>query len=141
MSMRAVGRCRRFIALALSALMVGGCAIHPLPEDYSHVPTYTIVRQVRCETRQAVIDSILTFLTSDYNHEVVLLPNGRTFQKVDDRSRALGLQAREAYLADPTTIGGFNPALLTGFARVVVDLVLHTGIAYNFDLTGLESNK
>lgn len=138
---RYIAKCRQCFAIVLSALLIGGCAIHPLPDDFAHVPTYTIVRQIRCETRQAVIDSILTFLTSDYNHQVNTLPNGRTFQKVDDRSFAIGMQVREAYLADPTTIGGFNPASLTGFARFVVDLVLHTGIAYNFDLTGLESNK
>jgi hypothetical protein len=138
---RSIAKYRQVLAIFLSALIMSGCSIHPLPDDFAHVPTYTIVRQIRCETRQAVIDSILTFLTSDYNHDVIPLPNGRTFQKVDDRSFAIGTQAREAYLADPTTIGGFNPAALTGFARYVVDLVLHTGIAYNFDLTGMESNK
>lgn len=138
---RVFANCRRSIAIVFCALIISGCAIHPLPDDFAHVPTYTIVRQIRCETRQAVIDSILTFLTHDRNHHVIHLANGRTFQKVDDNSYAIGMAAKDAYDADPTTMGGFKSTSLTGFARYVVDLMLHTGVAYNFDLTGTETNN
>ena len=138
---RSIAKYRQVLAIFLSTVIVSGCSIHPLPDDFAHVSTYTIVRQIRCETRQAVIDSILTFLTHEKNHHVITLTNGRTFQKVDDNSYAIGIKAREAYEADPTSIGGFKSASLTGFARYVVDLMLHTGIAYNFDLTGTETNN
>lgn len=138
---RDFANCRRVIAVVLCALIVTGCAIRPLPDDFAHVSTYTIVRQIRCETRQAVIESILTFLTHEKNHHVIHLANGHTFQKVDDNSYSIGMTAKEAYEADPTTIGGLKFTSLTGFARYVVDMMLRTGVAYNFDLTGTEMNN
>ncbi len=46
------------------AFAVSGCAIHPLPEDVSGVPTYVIVRQIRCEARQAIIENAIGWLGS-----------------------------------------------------------------------------
>jgi hypothetical protein len=43
----------------LKAILVGmafaaaGCAIHPLPEDVTGVPTYVIAKKIRCEARTA----------------------------------------------------------------------------------------
>src|SRR5215208_6823125 len=48
-------------AIALSFLGAG-CAIHPLPEDVTGVPTYYIVRQIRCEARSAVIETAINGL-------------------------------------------------------------------------------
>ena len=55
-----------FAALAASFLGAG-CAIHPLPEDVTGVPTYYIVRQIRCEARSAVISSAINGLN---NYEI-----------------------------------------------------------------------
>src|SRR5260370_42701367 len=52
---------RVFAALAASALM-SGCAIHPLPEDVTGVSTYHIVRQIRCEARDAIRKTIIVWL-------------------------------------------------------------------------------
>ncbi len=45
-----------FSKKALLCLFVGGCAIHPLPEDISRKSTFEIVRAIRCEAKQAVLD-------------------------------------------------------------------------------------
>ncbi|NNH32340.1 hypothetical protein C9413_23630, partial [Rhizobium sp. SEMIA 4085] len=111
--------------------------IHPLPDDVVHLSTYNIVRQVRCETRKAVIDSVLGFLTDDANHDA---------KKVDDRARAVGQRFRQAFKAAPYDFEGpvsmlrFNPDLLSGNAKLIVSLLWNTGVAYNFDLTMMEKN-
>ncbi|MBY5700178.1 hypothetical protein [Rhizobium leguminosarum] len=124
---------------ALAFLLQSCVNIHPLPDDVVHLSTYNIVRQVRCETRKAVIDSILGFLTSDANHEAKP-------PKVDDRSRAVGQGFLRAFRATPYDFAGpnsmqkFNPGILSGEAKIIVSLLWSTGVAYNFDLTMLEKN-
>jgi len=115
-------------ALVASPLVLAGCAIHPLPEDFSGVPTHTIVRQIRCETRQAVIDLALGWLTSDDN-----LANRR----VDPRSREIGLEFRSG----KRLITEFEPKLFGGRVRPLVQLFYDTGVAYNFNLQMTEVNN
>lgn len=141
MLVRIFASCRHIFAIVLFGLFVGGCSIRPLPDDTAHVSTYDIVRQIRCETREAVIESLRTFLTDPGNRQIIPAPGGRTFQKVDDKSYAIGIATFQAYDADPASIARFNPAPLSGFARYVVDVLLRTGVAYNFDLTGYEQNN
>ncbi len=131
---RRVMRSPQAIALfvALCGFLASGCAIHPLPNDVTGLSTYNIVRQIRCETREAVIDSILGYLTSEANYEG---------HKVDAASRAVGLEFQEAYQQDRMSISKFDPKLLSGFARGVVGTLWNTGIAYNFDLTMKEVNN
>lgn len=122
----------RFFAAIVGAAVLSGCAIHPLPDDVAQISTYYIVRQIRCEARQAVIDSLFRYLTSEDN----LREN-----KLDEHSYKIGIQAKADYDADRDSITRFDPARLTGFARSVVGLLYHTGIAYNYDLLGLEINN
>lgn len=129
------------LAFGLGVVSLGGCAIHPLPDDFARISTYNIVRQVRCETRAAVIDSLLGFLTNDYNNDWVTGPRGNRYKKVDDASRKIGQDFERAYEADPDSIKNFDVTKLTGFARSVVGILLHTGIAYNYDLLGQEKNN
>ena len=112
-----------FLALALTA-----CATHPLPEDYAGVSTYAIVRQIRCETREAVKRSIFDFLADERN---------ATLNKVDDASRKIGRHFRE----NPKEAHKFSPASITGNARPIVDLIWKTGIAYNYSLEMTETNN
>jgi hypothetical protein len=128
---------RTWLAAFLSGLVLSGCAIHPLPEDVAHVSTPNIVRQIRCEARQAVIDSLFRYLTSRANNSGTT----REGKKLDDNSLAIGLELKKEYDEDPDAITRFDPARLTGFARVVVGLLYNTGIAYYYDLTGLETNN
>jgi hypothetical protein len=47
------------ISIVSCTVFLSACAIHPLPEDFSGVTTDQIVRQIRCETRQAAKDLVL----------------------------------------------------------------------------------
>jgi hypothetical protein len=115
-------------AAALAAtIFVAGCAIRPLPEDVSGVPTPVIVKQVRCETRQAVIDLALGWLTAEAN-----LANGR----VSPRSREVGLEFLHG-----RPIQQFEPKFFQGHARDVLQLFFDTGVAYTFDLEMTEQNN
>src|SRR5690349_18485200 len=116
--------CLRLCAAAL-ALTSAGCAIHPLPEDFSGVPTDTIVQQIRCETRQAIIDSALGWLTEEENLREHL---------VDLHSRNIGLQFRSG-----RPIQQFRPELFRGRVRDRVRLFFDTGIAYHFELQMTEN--
>jgi len=122
----------RFFAIFALAALASACSIHPLPEDVTGLSTYDIVRQIRCETRKAVIESILRFLTDEANHRG---------KKVDEASRNIGLRFAADYRANPFTISQFDPTLLSGFAKVVVDLLWNTGIAYNFNLKMTVTNN
>ena len=53
-----------FRVLALCGVAVGaaGCSIHPLPNDVTGLSTAQIVRQIRCELREALVDEILEFV-------------------------------------------------------------------------------
>jgi hypothetical protein len=128
---------RSSFAAFISGLILSGCAIHPLPDDVAHISTPNIVRQIRCEARQAVIDSLLRYLTSEDNNR----GNTRDGKKLDDYSYAMGLQLQKAYDENPDSITQFDPSRLTGFARTVVGLLYNTGIAYYYDLLGLEINN
>jgi hypothetical protein len=111
-------------AVMAASLFASGCAIHPLPEDVTGVPTYTIVRQIRCETRQAIIDSAVGWLTADGNED-----------RVDPASRAIGLE-----FANGRPIDQFRPELFKGRVASIVRLFFDTGVAYTFDLEMTEVN-
>jgi hypothetical protein len=104
------------------AFAVASCAIHPLPEDVSGVSTYYIVRQIRCETRQAVIDNALNWLISD--------------EKVDSASRAIGLEFKNG-----RPIQQFSPSLFRGRVHDIIAVFYDVGVAYTFDLDMSEINN
>jgi hypothetical protein len=113
---------RAWVSALSVALVVTGCAIHPLPQDFSGVPTYVIVRQIRCETRQAVIQNALGWLTSD--------------PKVDPASRAIGVEFQGG-----RPIGEFSPKLFKGRVHDIVAVFYDAGVAYTFDLDMSEMNN
>lgn len=47
----------------LATAGLGGCATHPLPENYSGAKTIDIVRKIQCEARSAVSDQVIYLLT------------------------------------------------------------------------------
>jgi hypothetical protein len=115
-------------AATLSLSLFSGCAIHPLPEDFSGVPTYVIVRQIRCEVRQAVIDTALGWLTSERN---------QIEGKVDPESRNIGLEFRNG-----RPIQQFSPKLFKNKRiAAIVTTFFDTGVAYTFDLDMSEVNN
>jgi len=50
------------IGLLALCCALDACSIHPLPEDVTGVNTVNIVRKVRCEARDAVVDELLQYL-------------------------------------------------------------------------------
>lgn len=117
------------IAPVVAALpLFASCAIHPVPEDFAGVNTYHIVRQIRCETRQALIDIIrekLETLASD--------------------GSPVAQQLLVKYQNDPDAISGFNSNQFSGpeyvEVRSLIKLFADAAIAYNFDLTMTEDNN
>lgn len=122
---------RGFATVIALGIFVSGCAIHPVPDDVTGLSTYDIVRQIRCETRQAVMDSVLGFLTSERN----------SLKKVDLASRRIGEKFEKERETNPDIMLRFHPTLLSGFARQTVGLLWNTGIAYNYNLEMLEINN
>jgi hypothetical protein len=111
----------RVVATVAVGLCLAGCAIHPLLEDVTGVPTYIIVRQIRCETRQAIIHSALGWLAND--------------DRVDPVSRAVGAQFENR------PIQQFRPELFKGEVASIIRIFFDTGVAYDFDLEMTEVNN
>jgi hypothetical protein len=115
----------------VASSVLTGCAIHPLPEDVAGVDTLDIVKQIRCETRQAAINLLVDFLDD---------------QGKDYPNSSGNLIARELaieYARDPNKI---SPSLVDRFkgypnTQSVITTLFNVGIAYNFDLQMTEDNN
>lgn len=122
----------RFVGAAAAAAfsLFSGCAIHPVPEDVTGVSTYHIVRQIRCETREAIRHLTIGWLRK----LAAAFPNHPRYQE-------LVLQ----YESNPDSMAGLGTAF-TGRgsqyanAQAVASLFYNAGIAYTFDLTMTENN-
>jgi hypothetical protein len=117
----------RAAATALS-MAIAGCSIHPLPEDVTGVNTYHIVRQIRCEAR----DTLRTIIT-EWLEKLAAKTSDPLLQ-----------QLASQYRANPASFNSFHYSLFKGsqYAQIrsLVKLFYDAGIAYNFDLTGTETN-
>jgi hypothetical protein len=114
------------IAIALSALLLSGCAIHPVPEDVTGVNTSHIVQQIRCEARTAAVGALISYLENRANDRVA------PAQKWVDE-----------YKRDPDTITRFKIADFNNEPNVenVLKTFFAIGVAYNFVLTMSEENN
>lgn len=110
----------RAAVLSLS-ICLASCAIHPLPEDVSGVSTYHIVRQIRCETREAIIDSAIGWLSNDENNL---------------EAQKIGLEFKNG----TRPIETFHYNLFKGEVKSILKLFFDTGIAYNYNLQMTETN-
>lgn len=115
-------------ALAVASLM-GGCAIHPAPEHVTGLKTEDIVKQIRCETRDAARKMILDQLE---------------FLAVK-REDPIARRLYESYSANPELMRDFDPnrEFTDSFyenTRAIFNLIYGAGVAYTFDLTMLETN-
>jgi hypothetical protein len=124
---------RRVVSLCASAVCLVGCAIHPLPEDVTGVDTYHIVRQIRCETREALKKELLLYL---YN---------LARDHPDQAGDAIAQRIVRDYENDPESISTFNAGMFPGprYVRVrqLINTFADTGIGYSFDLTMTEDNN
>jgi hypothetical protein len=119
----------RCVAAIAAASLMAGCAIHPVPEDVTGVPTQGIVKQIRCETRDAV-------------RAVVLRVIDRMAANGDQRAQDIS----SLFHADPEQMNTFSPDASFSrpgdiHVREVFDLIYSAAIAYNFDLTMSEDNN
>jgi hypothetical protein len=108
----------------LVALLSAGCAIRPLPEQTTGITTFNIVKQIRCETREAVFNTFIKVLA--------------------DNPQVFGEPARtvaEGFRGHPELMDQLKPALFTGAARDFAGFFWNTGIAYNFSLDMTEINN
>lgn len=108
---------------------MAGCAIHPEPEDVTGVDTADIVKQIRCETRDA-------------GRRIILreLERLATFG-----SNATAQDLLTQYSANQDLMSGFNPNVsFPGRDNVqlrnLFNLIYSTGLAYSFTLTMNEQN-
>ncbi|WP_238184829.1 hypothetical protein [Methylobacterium trifolii] len=110
----------RYAALG-ACFWLAGCAIHPLPEDSTGLSTFQIVRQIRCETRQAIIESALDWLSTSS----------------DPAARRLGQEFRDGI----RPVQSFHYNLFRGDVRKILQLFFDTGVAYNYSLEMTEVNN
>lgn len=119
----------RCLAALAAASLMAGCAIHPDTQDVTGVSTAHIVRQIRCETRDAARELIRRELER-------LAVDGK-----NPTAQALFAQ----YTADPESMSDFNPNRSFPAAgdlqlRNIFNLFYSAGIAYDFTLTMNEQN-
>ena len=120
----------RGLAALAAASLIGGCAIHPVPEDVTGLDTASIVKQIRCETRDAARKTIVKFLTG---------------LAVDGNS-AIARDLLVEFDANPDSMVEFNPRRsfpdpAHAQIRNVFDVIYSAGVAYTFDLTMTEDNN
>lgn len=127
---------RRVLTAAVVSASLGGCAIHPLPEQVAGVDTPHIVRQIRCETREAVKSTLKDFLVFIADGLFAGYPEG-VRNPIADHLLAL-------YAENPELMDTFNSSLFPGpqyvRERAAIDLLLKAGAAYTFDFDIFEDN-
>lgn len=118
---------RRYVFVVGSLSVLTGCAIHPVPEDVTGVDTVDIVKQIRCEAREALTGIIKAKLQDWANRG----------------SQEAAALVRE-YRSNPDAISNFSPKFFPGpqyvEVRRFIQLFAETAIAYNFDLIMTENN-
>lgn len=124
----------RSLIASFFAALLAGCAIHPLPENVTGIDTPDIVRQIRCESREAVIHEVKRWLTS---------LAGADGDRIAQLRAKIAQQLLAKYDADPESISSFNanvfpPSFVA--ERQLVNLFYSAGIAYTFDLKMTENN-
>ena len=61
------------IAAALGPLLGAGCAIRPIQQDVTGIPTIAVVDYIRCETRLAIQDKAVQLLQSYGSEQAIRL--------------------------------------------------------------------
>jgi hypothetical protein len=125
-----VMRMRLLVVGMAASLLVSGCSIRPLPEDVTGVNTYHIVRQIRCEAREKLIRTVISYM----EYMAAEHPNIEVFARLASQ-----------YTSNRESIRSFNYNLFKGKdlaeVRSTVKTFYDAGIAYNFELTMTEDNN
>jgi hypothetical protein len=117
-------------AAALSLSLFSGCAIHPVPEDVTGLDTGDIVKQIRCETRDAARAVVIRYLK-------------RRATELNDQ---LAGDLAQQFEANPGLMDDFDPQKAfrdPHYKQVqnVFEVIYSAGVAYNFQLTMTEDNN
>ncbi|WFU41813.1 hypothetical protein QA640_04710 [Bradyrhizobium sp. CB82] len=110
------------VVVALSSLSMG-CAIHPLQQDATGVPTVAIVDHIRCETRLAIQDKAIDLLRGYGTPQAIAL------------AARFASTRGEPWRVDP------NIDLPDSKERAFYARYIGTGIAYDFTFDVTEDNK
>jgi hypothetical protein len=119
----------RHIAAVAAASLMAGCAIHPVPEDVTGVDTPNIVKQIRCETRDAARKVILDYLKYMAEREDPIARD-LLVQYTEDQDRMVDFDAKSLFQ------GTFYKQ-----ARNIFALIYAGAAAYSFELTMSETNN
>jgi hypothetical protein len=119
----------RCVAAVAVASLMAGCAIHPEPEDVTGIDTPGIVKQIRCETRDAARKLIL---------EQLAYMAGRNDQTAQD--------LLASYTEDQDRMVDFDadrlfPGTFYKESRNLFTLIYAGAAAYTFELTMNETNN
>jgi hypothetical protein len=128
------GRLIKAALLLLSASALGACAIHPVQQDVTGVPTRAIVDRIRCEARLAVVDKAIDKLRKaavEHRKDGELAVASKFDVIVAELEGDRGRR--------PLT---FEPRRLpTERARAFYSRYINTVIAYDFLMQGVENNR
>jgi hypothetical protein len=97
-----------------------GCAIHPLPEDVTGIPTAMIARKIRCEARTALKDNLVTYLK----------------RVKDPAANRLGVEFENG-----RPLNSFRDSLFHGKVKTFIKKFENSAIAYNFAFDMTEVNN
>jgi hypothetical protein len=111
------------------AVSVTGCAIHPLPDDVTGVSTFTIVKKIRCEARDALKEYLISWLTNPRAHD-----NPAAAQYIGEALKDGRLPVEDFY--KKSVIGA-----LTASEQQRVQTFRNTAIAYDFTFDMTEMNN
>lgn len=111
------------VVVTAASLGLAGCAIQPSVEDTTGLTPYHITAQIRCESRQALRDEILRWLTRNPSPKLQAI--GEKLQTDPDAFAAFG----PATFADPTLV----------HQKEIVSVFMNAGVAYDFEL-GMSEN-
>ena len=119
----------RGLAALAAASLIGGCAIHPVPEDVTGIDTAGIVKQIRCETRDAARRLILEQLTymAGRNDQTA---QGLLASYTEDQDRMVDFDADRLF-----------PGIFYRKSRNLFTLINAGAAAYTFELTMNETNN
>ena len=149
----------RIIGLIGATSILTGCAIHPLPIDYTGDATYDIVKRIRCEIRYALIKQLVVtlkfskdagtrlageILQKHPEMVIVLSDNGLSKSKTDmalARIRAEKAKGKKIPFTLPTDLSDdvFDRKIDKETADII-EGYLGTGITYKITFTITETN-
>jgi hypothetical protein len=109
------------------AVSVTGCAIHPLPDDVTGVSTFTIVKKIRCEARDALKENLIRWLKKSTAHN-----NSAAALDIAERLEDGRLPVENFY----TEIGK-----LSAREQSNIKMFKDTAIAYDFNFDMTEMNN